>query len=199
MEILEEWIAGRGKRPVTWSTLIEVLHDIELSTLAREIAAVKLLEGDEVNRPTEVTEYSSQKTTNNIGTGVTEDHRGITNGSIQDFRHENSEEEVDIDITDAMLLECGDPDEDSEGSVGEDSDQSDARPTKDTEYSTVTLNSLIEALHNIELSTLAREIEAVKLPTGVEDSSTDTTEGTEDSNLRIVSGVSEDSGIPDRS
>ena len=56
MEILEEWITGRGKRPVTWSTLIEVLHDIELSTLARELAAVKLLAQD---RPTEDTEDST--------------------------------------------------------------------------------------------------------------------------------------------
>ena len=42
MEILEEWIAGRGKHPVTWNTLVEVLHDIELSALAREIEAIKL-------------------------------------------------------------------------------------------------------------------------------------------------------------
>ena len=41
MEILHEWIAGRGRHPVTWNTLIEVLHDCELSTLAREIEAVK--------------------------------------------------------------------------------------------------------------------------------------------------------------
>ena len=38
-EIIEEWIAGRGKHPVTWKTLTEVLHDIGLSTLAREIEA----------------------------------------------------------------------------------------------------------------------------------------------------------------
>ena len=46
IEILEEWIAGRGKHPVTWNTLIEVLHDAELSTLAREIEAVKLQKRD---------------------------------------------------------------------------------------------------------------------------------------------------------
>ena len=40
-EILKEWLAGRGKQPVTWATLIKVLHDIELSTLAGEIEAVK--------------------------------------------------------------------------------------------------------------------------------------------------------------
>ena len=41
MEILKEWLTGRGKKPVTWATLIEVLRDIELSILADEIEAVK--------------------------------------------------------------------------------------------------------------------------------------------------------------
>ena len=41
IEILQEWLTGRGKKPVTWSTLVEVLHDIELSTLAGDIEAVK--------------------------------------------------------------------------------------------------------------------------------------------------------------
>ena len=40
-EILQEWLTGRGKKPVTWSTLVEVLRDIELSTLAGDIEAVK--------------------------------------------------------------------------------------------------------------------------------------------------------------
>ena len=37
MEILQRWIQGRGKLPVEWATLIEVLKDIELTELAREI------------------------------------------------------------------------------------------------------------------------------------------------------------------
>ena len=40
--ILEEWIAGRGKHPVTWKTLTETLCDTGLSVLAGEIAVVKL-------------------------------------------------------------------------------------------------------------------------------------------------------------
>ena len=36
-EILREWVTGRGKKPVTWKTLTEVLRDIELSDLASEI------------------------------------------------------------------------------------------------------------------------------------------------------------------
>ena len=39
--ILEEWIAGRGKHPVTWETLIATMRDAELNVLAGEIAAVK--------------------------------------------------------------------------------------------------------------------------------------------------------------
>ena len=41
IEILQEWVTGRGKQPVTWTTLVEVLRDIELSVLAAEIEAVK--------------------------------------------------------------------------------------------------------------------------------------------------------------
>ena len=41
MEILEEWLEGRGKRPVTWDTLVHILRYIKLSTLASEIAAIK--------------------------------------------------------------------------------------------------------------------------------------------------------------
>jgi len=40
--ILKVWIAGKGKHPVTWKTLTEVLHDSELRVLAGEIEAVKL-------------------------------------------------------------------------------------------------------------------------------------------------------------
>ena len=40
IEVLTQWLTGRGKQPVTWATLVEVLRDIELSTLAGEIEAV---------------------------------------------------------------------------------------------------------------------------------------------------------------
>ena len=40
-EILQEWLTGKGKQPVTWATLVEVLRDIELTALATEIEAVK--------------------------------------------------------------------------------------------------------------------------------------------------------------
>lgn len=39
-QILQEWATGRGKKPVRWATLTEVLHDIELHALASEIETV---------------------------------------------------------------------------------------------------------------------------------------------------------------
>jgi len=41
IKVLQEWIAGRGKLPISWDTLIEVLRDIDLGTLTDDIAAVK--------------------------------------------------------------------------------------------------------------------------------------------------------------
>ena len=41
-EILQEWAMGKGKKPVTWETLTEVLRDIELCALGSEIEEVKL-------------------------------------------------------------------------------------------------------------------------------------------------------------
>ena len=40
-EILQEWTTGRGKKPVSWQTLMKVLCDIGLRTLASEIEVVK--------------------------------------------------------------------------------------------------------------------------------------------------------------
>ena len=39
-EILQRWIQGKGKSPVEWATLVEVLKDIRLSELAREIESI---------------------------------------------------------------------------------------------------------------------------------------------------------------
>ena len=44
MEVLQQWVAGRGRHPVTWTTLTQVLYNIELTTLARDIEAVKCQE-----------------------------------------------------------------------------------------------------------------------------------------------------------
>ena len=42
MEILEKWVSGRGRQPVSWEILAEVLRDVELEQLAGDIEAVKL-------------------------------------------------------------------------------------------------------------------------------------------------------------
>ena len=42
-EILREWATGRGKNPVSWKTLTEVLRNTGLCALASEIEAVKIL------------------------------------------------------------------------------------------------------------------------------------------------------------
>ena len=41
MEVLRQWLTGKGKRPINWKTLMEVLHAIELKTLAGAIEIVK--------------------------------------------------------------------------------------------------------------------------------------------------------------
>ena len=47
-DILEQWIAGKGRQPVKWKTLTEVLREIELNTLAEEIEAVKCHEEEAI-------------------------------------------------------------------------------------------------------------------------------------------------------
>ncbi len=36
--VLEEWLQGMGKQPVTWRTLVDVLRDCQLNTLADDIS-----------------------------------------------------------------------------------------------------------------------------------------------------------------
>ena len=39
-EILQRWLGGEGKQPVTWEILIQVLNDSRLSQLAADIQSV---------------------------------------------------------------------------------------------------------------------------------------------------------------
>ena len=41
IEILKKWIQGQGKQPVTWRTLVDVLREIDLNSLADSIAVVE--------------------------------------------------------------------------------------------------------------------------------------------------------------
>ncbi len=36
--VLQEWLQGMGKQPVTWRTLVDVLRDCQLNTLADDIS-----------------------------------------------------------------------------------------------------------------------------------------------------------------
>ena len=42
LEILQEWLEGSGKQPLTWKTLVDVLCKTGLSKLADDIKTVKL-------------------------------------------------------------------------------------------------------------------------------------------------------------
>ena len=129
LEILREWLAGRGKQPITWKTLIEVLDDIELCTLAREIATVKLLSEDIQDGPTEDSNQSG------VSSGDTGDSDQRENGAIpiQNFRHEDSEEEDNIaeyqftKYFEAMLLgKASDTDSDDSDTDSHDTDSHDS-------------------------------------------------------------------------
>ncbi len=41
-QVLQLWIAGRGRRPTTWSTLTDCLRDADLNTLAADIEETTL-------------------------------------------------------------------------------------------------------------------------------------------------------------
>ena len=41
MAILKRWLQGKGRQPVTWRTLIDVLQDADLNILAKDIETVK--------------------------------------------------------------------------------------------------------------------------------------------------------------
>ena len=38
--VYKKWISGTGRKPVTWQTLVDVLRDIELNSVADDIEAV---------------------------------------------------------------------------------------------------------------------------------------------------------------
>ena len=153
LEILEDWISGRGKQPVTWNTLIEVLYDVELSTLAREIAAAKLPSEDIQDGPTEDSNQSD------VSSGDTGDSDQKENGGIpiQNFRHEDSEEEDNIaeylfiKYFEAMLLEGKASDTDSDDSDTDDSHDSDSHDSDAGSHDSDTVSEDSEPSNLLEL------------------------------------------------
>ena len=43
MDILQQWLEGSGRQPVTWATLVEVLKEADLTVLAGDIEEVSHL------------------------------------------------------------------------------------------------------------------------------------------------------------
>ena len=41
LDVLQQWIEGKGKMPVNWRTLVDVLRDVHLTNLAADIDTVK--------------------------------------------------------------------------------------------------------------------------------------------------------------
>ena len=40
--ILQEWLEGKGKKPITWGTLVKVLSDIGMGELAKKVESCSL-------------------------------------------------------------------------------------------------------------------------------------------------------------
>ena len=105
IEVLRQWITGRGKHPVTWKTLTEVLHDVEHHTLAGEIEAVKC----HTDIPTEPSDNPLQKGLQDIPAEESEqkstEHTppGVPGGEKQ--CKTSDELQVDIDLLAADLLD----------------------------------------------------------------------------------------------
>ena len=99
-EVLRQWINGRGKDPVTWETLTEVLHDIKLNTLAGEIDAV--ISGDPVVRDMSTAKTTKESEQSSSRHAHTERMEGVNYS-------ESLEQMVDI-VTDLFsdLFDCED-------------------------------------------------------------------------------------------
>ena len=99
MEVLQQWLAGRGKHPITWKTLSEILQDIELNTLAREIEAVKCHE-DKANGdvPTGVSDGPVQRDqmTSTVEGSEQRSTRDIPTSGMEDKYCETLEQRVDV-------------------------------------------------------------------------------------------------------
>ena len=158
MEVLRQWINGRGKQPVIWKTLIEVLHDIELSTLAREIEAVKCCEREPVgNVPvgtsdnpvprdqmtlstSKTTEGSDQRSTRDIPTAGMENKHCETleqRVNVADCEDSNKKEKNQLarnSEAEILTIDCEESEENQENqvtSVPHETGRTDTRPLQD--------------------------------------------------------------------
>ena len=151
-EVLEKWTTGRGKHPVTWKMLTEVLHDIELSTLAGEIEAVKCHE-DKANGNVGVSdgpvqrdqmtiltvEGSEQRSTRDISTVGMEDKHcetlqqrvNVAADLPSDSKHSKKKEKNQLARKCETAIDCEDSEENQENqmtSVPHGTGRTDTRP-----------------------------------------------------------------------
>ena len=100
MEVLQQWLAGRGKHPITWKTLTQVLQDIELCTLAGEIKAVKCHEdkasGDVIVGDSDGPVQSDQMTISTVEGSEQRSNRDIPTTSTENKHCETLEQRVDV-------------------------------------------------------------------------------------------------------
>ena len=149
MEILQQWLTGRGRHPITWKTLTKVLQNIELSTLAGEIEAVKCHEDkasgdvtvgvsdDPVQRDQmtiSTVDGSEQKSTRDIPTAGME---GETLEQRVDVASDLPSESISTDSNEmgknerarkCEAIDCEDSDENQENSVPHETGRTDTRP-----------------------------------------------------------------------
>ena len=177
MEILREWVSGRGKQPVSWETLTEVLRDVELSVLASEIEAVKR-PSDSEHSDFDFSGRDTQPVSRETSTEVSRDmDLGVLGSEIETVKLP-SDSELSLSTGDKQLVSRETLREvlrDVELCVLAD-DKEAVKLTSDTELSDfdfsvrgkqpVSWETLVEILRDVgELGLLASEIETVKVPT----------------------------------
>ena len=100
VEVLQQWITGRGKHPVTWKTLTEVLQDIELNTLAGEIEALKCHEdkatGDVTVGVSDGPVQRDQMTISTVEGSEQRSTRNISTTGMENEHCESLQQRVDV-------------------------------------------------------------------------------------------------------
>ena len=99
-EVLEQWTTGRGKHPITWKTLTQVLYDIELNTLAGEIEAVKCHEdkasGDVAVGVSDSPVQKDQMTISTAEDSEQKSTRNLPTAGMEDKHCETLQQRVDV-------------------------------------------------------------------------------------------------------
>ena len=106
-EVLQQWITGRGKQPVTWKTLAQVLKDLDLSRLAGEIEDAKSHENTQENS----TDNSINKDQSGMPTGSSNQSntRDVLSRCTKNGTHCETLEQFNNNLLATNLLSVDDP------------------------------------------------------------------------------------------